>query len=163
MLIFIQLLIGNSGYAQSDTNHLVIDCLELDFLDSNETLEYLKFMSNTDTLIFTDTSKCKMIAINRWKISQLYLKTNKTEFVFKNINIYISFIDTKYRISIQIPENHSNCIDASFLQPDGLEVFHFQTMEHSKNQNGPITCMSIYACPTAYKRSEKYEYQYLLE
>lgn len=163
ILILLQLLINNYGYSQSDTNHLVIDFLEIDFLDSSETLEYVKFINETDTLIFTDLSNCKMVAINGRKTCQIYLKTNKTDFTFENINEYISFTDTKYRITIQIPFKHSNCIDAIYLQPDGMEMFHSQTMEHSKNQDNLKTCMYVTAGPTGYTRFEIFEYNFTLE
>lgn len=163
ILFFLQLLINNYAYSQSDSNHLVIDFLEINFLDSSETLEYIKFINETDTLIFTDISNCKMVAINGLKTCQMYLKTNKTEITFENINEYISFIETKYLFAIQIPINHSNCIDAIYLQPDGTEMFHSQTMEHWKNQGNSKTCISVNAGPTGYTRFEKFEYNFTLE
>lgn len=157
------MFIGNLARTQKDTNHLVIGYLELTLQDTNETLLFVKLINESDTLTFTNISDCKMTAINRWKTCDMVLKTNKTDFVFENINEYLSFPEAKYRIYIEIPLIHSNCINATIMQPDGLEMFHPQTMEHSKNEGEKIECMNISAAPTGYNQFEEFVYNFILD
>jgi len=126
MLILFALLISNITIAQCDTNYLYLDYLEISFEDSTEYLVTLKLENGSDTLKFTDLSDVKMIGISRAKECKMTLTTNKSEIILENINEYLSFIETKYCILINMPKNHSVCVEATYFQPDGWILIHSQ-------------------------------------
>jgi len=163
IILLIPLISSSICYTQSDTNLLYIDLLEINFADSSEQLLKLEFRNESDTILFTDVSKCRMIGINKTKTCELLVKTTKSEFILQDINEYISFIETKYRISIYLPINHSNCLNAMYQQPDGLGLFHSQTVVQSKNNSNLTDCIEVVAGPTGYAQFEQFDHNYLLK
>lgn len=159
LLIFFILTLSKIGLSQCDTNYLYIDYLELTLEDSKELVENLKLVNNTDTLFFEDASKIKMIGISKNKKCKMIIKTNKSEVIFDSINEYISFTETKYRISIHMPLNHTNCVEATYIRPDGLQLIHSQTMITTTLKD----CVIVDSGPTGYSRFSKFETTDLLK
>lgn len=156
-ILFI-LLLSNMSNAQCDTNFLYLDFLELTFEDSTEYALNLKLVNETDTLKFDHFTQMKMIGIHKNKECKLSIITNKSEIILDNINEYLSFIETKYRLSIHMPLNHSTCIEATCFRPDGLILTHSQTMSTNNLKN----CVLVDSGPTGYSRTEKFEISNLL-
>lgn len=152
-----------SGKAQSDTNYLCMDYLKLDFSDSTEKLTSLVLNNDSNTLVFTDTSKFKMIGINRYNVCNLMIRTNKSDILFENINEYISYSDTKYRLTIFFPANHSTCVYGSYYLPDGSVAFHSQTLKSIDIVQDFDFCADAYADPTNYSKFIKFVFNYVLE
>jgi hypothetical protein len=159
LLFFCISLFSYLGQAQCDTNFLYLDYLELSFEDSTEFALSLKLINETDTLRFDNFSEMKMIGINKNKECKLIIKTNKSEVILEGINEYISFIKTKYRLSIYMPFNHSTCIEASYFQPDGLILIHSQTMKTETL----INCILVDSGPTGYSNHQTFETTKLLK
>jgi hypothetical protein len=159
LLIFFTLFISNIGIAQCDTNYLSLDFMELFLEDSTEHLVELKLVNDSDTLQFGNISDCKMVGINRKKECRMILKTNKSEITLENINEYLCFVESKFKISIIMPKNHSACVEALYLQPGGSILVHSQTMATSRL----IDCINVQAVPTGYASFEKFEHHYRLE
>lgn len=157
------LLISHSGNAQSDTNHLYLDYIELNFADSTEKLISLVLQNDSNALVFTDTSEFKMISISRTQLCHLKIQTNKSIVKLENINEYISFIETKYRISVFMPINHNTCISSTYLRPDGLILLHSQTMEQMDANNNFDNCIVVDAGPTGYSSFEEFSINHTLD
>ncbi len=147
------------GLTQCDTNYLSLDFMELYIEDPTEHLIELKLVNDSDTLKFGGISDCKMVGINRKKECRLILTTNKSEITLENINEYLSFVESKFKISIIMPKNHSVCVEALYLQPGGSILVHSQTMATSHL----IDCIIVQAGPTGYASFEKFEHQFRLE
>lgn len=163
LIIVIYLLISLSGKTQSDTNHLYLDYIQLQFEDSTEKLLSLVFENNSNTIVFTDTSQCKMFGINRYKTCNLSIRTNKSTVILENINEYISFINTKYRISVFMPLNHNDYVSALYMEPSGYILLHSQTGELM--DQGVIfgNCVEVDAAPVGYTRFEEFKVKSILE
>ncbi len=159
ILIIFFLILSNQIKAQCDTNFLYLDFLEIAIEDSTERILSLKFVNVNDTLEFDNPSQIKMIGINKKKECKLIITTNKSEVILDSINEYLSFTETKYKLSIQMPINHSTCIEATFFRPDGLILIHSQTMK----TNPLINCVIVDAGPTGYSRFESFESTNLLK
>lgn len=156
-------LISFIGFSQSDTNHLYLDYLELDFADSSEKLISIVLYNESNVLLFTDTSQTKLIGINRTKSCDLKIHTNKSILTLENIKEYISFTETKYRISVFMPINHVACIYATCIRPDGLILLHSQTMKQMDFCGTPDNCVVVNAAPTGYSRFDEFEVNFILE
>ena len=152
-LILFIFLLSIRSIAQTDTNYLYLDFLELSFEDSTENLISFKFENATDTLSFNNAFPCKTIAISRKSECRLILTTNKSAVILENINEYLSFLKAKHIISIFLPTNHTTCVDATYLNPDGSILLHSQTMKTLKLQN----CIIVDAGPSGYANFEKLE------
>lgn len=158
LILFISLL-SNRSIAQSDTNFLYLDFLELSIEDSTEFLISVKFENATDTLSFNNVLACKMIGISRKSECRLKLTTNKSVVILEDINEYLSFHEAKHVISIFLPTNHSSCIEATYLNPDGSILLHSQTMRQLQSRD----CIIVEAGPSGNADFKKFETNYVLD
>lgn len=156
ILIFSIFILSTRSIAQSDTNFLYLDFLELSIEDSTENLLSLKFENATDTLSFSNVLACKMIGISRKSECRLIVTTNKSVVILENINEYLSFPEAKHFISIMLPTNHSSCLQATYTQPDGS---HTQTWSTFDLQD----CIIVEAGPTGYADFKKFKPNYVLD
>lgn len=158
-LILFIFLLSNRSIAQSDTNFLYLDFLELSIEDSTENLLSFKFENATDTLSFSNVLACKMIGISRKSECRLIVTTNKSVVILENINEYLSFPEAKHFISIILPTNHSSCVEATYFNPDGAILLHSQTMRQLQSRD----CIMVEAGPSGYADFKKFETNYVLD
>jgi hypothetical protein len=156
------MLIPLCGISQSDTSHLYIDYVELNFADTSEKLISLTLQNKSNSLVFKDVSELSMIGIDRAKICDLKVHTNRSIFVLQNINESINFIGTKYRISIFVPANHKTCVYTTYVQPDGMELLHSQSTKQIDIHDNFDNCIVVNSGPTGYTRFEEFEINFTL-
>ena len=156
ILIFSIFILSTRSIAQSDTNFLYLDFLELSIEDSTENLLSLKFENATDTLSFSNVLACKMIGISRKSECRLIVTTNKSVVILENINEYLSFPKAKHFISIILPTNHSSCVEVTYSQPDGSHTQTWSAVD-------PKDCIMVEAGPSGYADFKKFETNYVLD
>jgi hypothetical protein len=159
-LLIIVMFFAENATAQWDSTYLFLDKLEIHFTDSTEHIESIVFQNSKNALVFRDTSGVKQVGIKRRDTCSLYIRTNYSTLRLENINEYLEFEETKFKLSIWCPKHHMDCVSAVYMRPDGLELFHGQTMTAYDSGVDFTHCAEVYGAPIGYR---DFNYKYYLE
>lgn len=154
---------SQSLFAQIDTNYLYIDSVDLRFSDPKEKLESITFQNGSNHLVFNNSSRCHLIGIRRSKPCRMIIETNYAEIRIENINEYIAFTDTKHRIVIEFPKQHSTCTEITYTTPQNMyqnrKTFPEKPIDYPQERK----CVLLETFPVDFATNEEFPRKHLLE